>query len=51
MTTATNNTINNMFKGAMKTIGLGDLWDKADRMVQEKKEAERGSLQRMTVAD
>lgn len=51
MTVSTNNTINNMFKGAAKSMGLGDLWDKADRMVQEKKEAKRGSLQRMSVAD
>lgn len=51
MTTATNNTINNMFKGAAKSMGLGDLWDKADRIVQERKEKEKGSLQRMSVAD
>ena len=51
MTALTNNTVNNMFKGAAKSMGLGDLWDKADKMVQQKKEAKKGNLQRMTVAD
>lgn len=51
MTVATNNVINNMFKGAAKSMGLGDLWDKADKMVQEKKQAQQGNLQRMSLAD
>ena len=51
MTTLTNNTVNNIFKKAASALGLGKLWDKADKIVQQRKEAARGSLQRMTVAD
>lgn len=49
MTAATNNVVNNMFKGAVKSMGLGDLWDKADRLVQEKRE--KSTLQRMSLVD
>jgi len=51
MTSLTDNKINNIFKGAAKSMGLEDEWNKADRIVQEKNEAKKGSLEHMSVAD